>query len=437
MLSVPQLDDLSYEKLFERARSRIPAMTEEWTDFNAHDPGITTLQTFAWLTDTLNYYMDATGEAHRLKYFKLLGIEPKQQAAVCAVEVHTNQKEYIIPRGTRLEAAGITFEAPKTFQGRANSVTAVYRMVDDRLLDITHLAGVDGGFAEIFSYDFTQEPSLYIGFENQLKGQMSFYVQVEENPRRTPFDEAFSLVGLSWEAFDGRTWQPAEIVKDETCGFLRSGFVQLKLAEKTAAMQNPLFEPAHYLRCTLKENNYDVLPRIGKIAPNCIQAEQCETAAQALEYVYNGEQEIEIDYFVKENDYVSVAVETEAGFVTWYEHGVGDDDLCDVITAEQPWKRKIVFKKQKPQNGSKILVLITAPQVYTQLVIGVTDGCAQQRVDFAPEGLLELKLALVTKVEGRSCYEIWNQCEDVKQAGWQEKVFAFDEANGQIVFGSF
>ena len=67
MLSVPQLDDLSFEKLFDRARSRIPVMTQEWTDFNAHDPGITTLQTFAWLTDTLNYYMDATGDAHRLK----------------------------------------------------------------------------------------------------------------------------------------------------------------------------------------------------------------------------------------------------------------------------------------------------------------------------------------------------------------------------------
>ena len=53
-------------------------MTEEWTDFNHHDPGITVLQMYAWLTDMLDYYMSATGDVHVEKYLKLLGVEPKE-----------------------------------------------------------------------------------------------------------------------------------------------------------------------------------------------------------------------------------------------------------------------------------------------------------------------------------------------------------------------
>ena len=78
MLKVPKLDDLTYEQMMQRAVSRIPSMTEEWTDFNHHDPGITVLQMYAWLTDMLDYYMSATGDVHVEKYLKLLGVEPKE-----------------------------------------------------------------------------------------------------------------------------------------------------------------------------------------------------------------------------------------------------------------------------------------------------------------------------------------------------------------------
>ena len=45
MLQVPRLDGDDYESIFQRAKARIPTLTEEWTNFNASDPGITTLET--------------------------------------------------------------------------------------------------------------------------------------------------------------------------------------------------------------------------------------------------------------------------------------------------------------------------------------------------------------------------------------------------------
>ena len=66
MLNLPRLDDLDYQKLWDRARAMAPVLAPEWTDLNDHDSGVTTLQAFAWLCDSLNYYINATGEAHRL-----------------------------------------------------------------------------------------------------------------------------------------------------------------------------------------------------------------------------------------------------------------------------------------------------------------------------------------------------------------------------------
>ena len=89
MLKVPQLNDMTYEQIIQRAVSRIPSLTDQWTDFNSHDPGITVLQTYAWLVDMLNYYMDATGDVHVKKYLKLLGIQQqKRRAAAGYVVIH-------------------------------------------------------------------------------------------------------------------------------------------------------------------------------------------------------------------------------------------------------------------------------------------------------------------------------------------------------------
>ena len=67
MLKVQQLNHMTYEQIIQRAVSRIPSLTDQWTDFNSHDPGITVLQTNAWLEDMLKNKKDATGDLQEKK----------------------------------------------------------------------------------------------------------------------------------------------------------------------------------------------------------------------------------------------------------------------------------------------------------------------------------------------------------------------------------
>ena len=74
-LTLPVLDDRNYEQLLNEAKQRIPVHTPEWTNFNVEsDPGITMVQLFAFLTDSLLYRANRIPERNRLKFLQLLGI---------------------------------------------------------------------------------------------------------------------------------------------------------------------------------------------------------------------------------------------------------------------------------------------------------------------------------------------------------------------------
>jgi Baseplate J-like protein len=75
----PKIDDRSYEQLLNEARARIPVHNPEWTNFNDSDPGITLLQLFAFMTESLLYRSNLIPQRNRIKFLRLLGV-PLQPA---------------------------------------------------------------------------------------------------------------------------------------------------------------------------------------------------------------------------------------------------------------------------------------------------------------------------------------------------------------------
>lgn len=103
-LKIPDLDDREYADILEDARERIPIHDEEWTDHNVHDPGITILETLAWLAESYGYQLDQVTDVHRRKYLKLMGVRPRDP------EPATATLELQLPDG----AAGTTVPAGET-----------------------------------------------------------------------------------------------------------------------------------------------------------------------------------------------------------------------------------------------------------------------------------------------------------------------------------
>ena len=52
------LSDADWEKLTRDLSTRVAAVAPDWTDWEAHDPGITLVELFAFLTESLLYRAD-------------------------------------------------------------------------------------------------------------------------------------------------------------------------------------------------------------------------------------------------------------------------------------------------------------------------------------------------------------------------------------------
>ncbi|MEG2074237.1 MAG: hypothetical protein RRY54_05690, partial [Angelakisella sp.] len=393
MLQVPRLDDLDYKALMDRARAMIPTLTDEWTDLNDHDPGITTLQVFAWLCDGLNYYINATGEQHRLKYLKLLGIEPARAAAHCRVAIGCpDGQPFSLPRGTRLLAGDTVFELTAPCVGIGNRMLRLYTKQQDTMLDLTAFAGQDGEFATVFSSD-GQSGELELGFSGPLSERVELFVEIKDCGR-TPFFDDFSLAAMSWEAYDGAAWQTVKMLADETGGLLRSGVITLELPCETALYSDEQLEAAHYLRCRLTRNEYDMAPKVGRVVLNCAEAEQVRSYSEALLLTYDGSGVLPIDRYIGEDDLLTVFVENGEGYLSC-------EDLYEVEAGSRLFLRNIRFDEARfgyaPQAGAKILVVVTEAEIAEELLLGETDGCARQQFEFAVDNLLSLRLALIDK----------------------------------------
>ncbi|MGE5673322.1 MAG: putative baseplate assembly protein [Mycobacterium leprae] len=91
-LKVPKLDAREYREILDEALARIRVHTPEWTNFNESDPGVTLLELFAFMTDSLNYRANLIPERNRRKFLTLLGIPLEAAAAARGIVTFANER---------------------------------------------------------------------------------------------------------------------------------------------------------------------------------------------------------------------------------------------------------------------------------------------------------------------------------------------------------
>ena len=70
-LAAPKLDDRNFQQLVDEAKKRIPHYVQEWTDHNVSDPGVTLIELFAWMTETMLYRMNRVPDLHYVKFMEM------------------------------------------------------------------------------------------------------------------------------------------------------------------------------------------------------------------------------------------------------------------------------------------------------------------------------------------------------------------------------
>ena len=116
-----------FSDLVKIGRARLPSLAPQWTDYNAHDPGITLMELLAWVGEAQLYSLSRVRRDERVAYAALLGIEPSGRRAATGLiwpdrldresPATTFTKSQVIPADAAIElagSAGPTFRPART-----------------------------------------------------------------------------------------------------------------------------------------------------------------------------------------------------------------------------------------------------------------------------------------------------------------------------------
>ncbi|MWC27067.1 putative baseplate assembly protein [Paenibacillus sp. MMS18-CY102] len=309
MLPIPNLDDKTFAQLIEDAKKQIPRYAPDWTDYNAHDPGITMLELFAWLAESQRFYLDQVRDDHIRKYLKLLGTAPlppkparaevsfsfKDEATSPFAGLSATTDEPVqVPAGTRMMAGELAFETEEELAVTAASLTAIVTLAGSAMLDQTEAAGHEGLTFMAFGDKAEAGSSLYLGFDRKLAPQMplSILFRLYDQypvPIAAMADERVGEVTppvkLVWEYMnEDSEWEPLQVERDETAMLTRTGRILFRTPEKCGLQRVfPIMAAACcWFRCTIVEAGYELVPRVDSVTLNAVSTVQLASSLEWL-----------------------------------------------------------------------------------------------------------------------------------------------------------
>jgi predicted phage baseplate assembly protein len=302
------LDDRDFDDLVDEARRRIAQYAPEWTDLNDSDPGMALLKLFAYMTDLLIYKVNQVPDRTYVKLLRLLGFERAAARPAAADVTFTAEPggPVLVRSGWRLEAESSDGGDPPTFETETDLAVAGLPLAQvlvgsagSQPDPVTSLNVPGGDPIPLLGLDPVVGNAFYLGFgpadattPHPFGSELRLRFWLPEPARErviAPLGAAPAVppVGLVWEFLpeSGRPWQRVSLIKDETVGFTREGYVLIEPPRKIEASPLPGSpDMCMWLRCRITSGAYPSgkLPQIDFVRANTTPAISLTTVRREL-----------------------------------------------------------------------------------------------------------------------------------------------------------
>ncbi|TQK44156.1 putative phage baseplate assembly protein [Streptomyces sp. SLBN-118] len=255
MLPSPNLDDRRFQDLVDESKRFVQRRCPEWSDHNVSDPGVTLIETFAYVVDQLMYRLNRVPDKNYLAFLDLIGVQlfpPTAARADVTLLLSSPQEETVlIPAGTEVATTRTETEDAVVFSTARQLpivpcafsclVTASHdgepfdrteEVIDGRDVPCFSAAPAEGDVLLVGLSEAVPSCAVVLRLDSDVEG-------VGVDPRQPP---------LVWEAWDGADWTACEVDRDETGGLNRPGQVVLHVPP-THAVSVVARRRAGWLRC--------------------------------------------------------------------------------------------------------------------------------------------------------------------------------------------
>lgn len=214
-----KLNPAAQKELYERAVRRMAELLPGWSDAIPSDPAVTVLELLTGLSYAQNQRIDEVRREHLLAYLKLLGERP---LALAPARLRAARPKSELFPAMRFWIDGMPFEVEDGWQSAPAWVARTALEPGDE-----RQPPRPGGSLRLSQENWER---LIITFSAPLPAGRTarLWCEVMPEPGRTPPEETtpapFRLKGAVWDSGAER-WDETP-VRDSTCGFLRSGWLE-------------------------------------------------------------------------------------------------------------------------------------------------------------------------------------------------------------------
>lgn len=310
MLTYISNEGKTFEERMIQAMTQIPLYTDDWTDFNASEPGVTLLEILSGFETIQQEKLLDIPQRVRRNLLGLVGFYADRgrgsRLLLASGQIH---KAVRLPQNYRFLLGEMSFETNRSID-----------------IDDYHLIGIFGkkvDSEEFKSFDFlmdreTEIPGSIFG-EHPDKGdelylvanrltpagkETVFYFGLQErfNRNKRTMHTVNSFATVKWECWCLDGWQPID-VRDGTDAFLMSGEIRMWMPENTCVYDETP-EKGYCIRATLERAEYDIRPKLTKIEAFLFEVWQKRTLCDTVSVAKAGE--VDIETGIPEELYVNV-----------------------------------------------------------------------------------------------------------------------------------
>lgn len=430
MLRVRNLDDQTYEEIVQAAEGRLPWLCPQWTDHNAHDPGITILELMAWYKEMQQYHLNQFTDELCAKLLKLAGVERRPACpARCLVKLPLSAPA--LPVGTPLHTReGIPFELAEAAKADRPQLKSIRVERTEQSYEVGEMLGDRPITVQPFSMGGEQDAVLRLGFSGG-DGQslrLWFSVDTPAGAVRNPFRDRWQTPRSICWACEGA--EETLLLRDDTHALSVSGYVFLR-AEGTWPEDEA---GLRWLSLTLTDPGCEEEVRLLAISARQFEAVQQETWARSRWYQAEAQEQWQVtvsDGWLKGSE-LAFFLRTEGD--KWIQ-----TDRWQSLPAETG-RGFALDTRGASQDGEDNVLIVSQKIAHSHTLLFDTKGLPGETIPLRLEGrtALEEEFLLLCETlhrDGTIQPALWRCVESLSAYGPRDRVFTYDPRRETLTFG--